>query len=93
VSPSTVLTTAIQREILCVLGASDAMTIPAATAQVAAEWSARRRHHGHSPWSAQVAAALTYRVGADLAGPTRRRSAGSGHLSREWSAGSSPAAP
>jgi hypothetical protein len=93
VFPSTVLTTAIQRETLFLLGAFPTMNIPAATAQVATEWSARRLRHGHSPWSAQFAAVLTYRVGPDSAGPLRHRSAGSGQLSQGTSAGSGPAPP
>lgn len=61
------LITAMRREILDVLAEPGALPVPAATAQVATEWSARRRQHGHSPSSARTTAALVYQVGADLA--------------------------
>jgi hypothetical protein len=64
--PSTTLTIAIRREILSVLAGSAATTIPAATAQVALGWSARRRLHGESPSSVRAAEAIVFQVGADL---------------------------
>jgi hypothetical protein len=63
----TALTGAIRRDILSVLAESATMTIPAATAEVAAEWSARRRRHGDSPSSVLSAASLVFQVGADVA--------------------------
>jgi hypothetical protein len=64
--PATALTIAIRREILSVLAGSAAGTIPAATAQVARGWSARRRLHGESPSSVRAAEAIVFQVGADL---------------------------
>jgi len=61
-----VLTAAIRRDILAVLAESDAMTVPAATAEIAAEWSARRRRLGDSPSSVLSAASLVFQVGAEL---------------------------
>jgi hypothetical protein len=61
-----VLTAAIRRDILAVLAESDAMTVPAATAEMAAEWSARRRRLGDSPSSVLSAASLVFQVGAEL---------------------------
>jgi hypothetical protein len=60
-------TAAIRREILSVLARSDAITVPAATAQVAAAWSARRRQRGLSPAAATTVAALIHQIGVDLA--------------------------
>ena len=60
-------TAAIRREILSVLAGSDAVTVPAATAQVAAAWSARRRQRGFSPAAATTVAALIHQIGVDLA--------------------------
>jgi len=57
---------AIRRQILAVLAESDGMTVPAATAQIAAGWSARRRRGGESPSSVQTAEAIVCQVGADL---------------------------
>ena len=57
---------AIRREILAVLAGSDTMTVPAATAEIAAGWSARQRSRGDSPSSVQIAAAIVFQVGADL---------------------------
>jgi hypothetical protein len=62
----TPLTVAIRREILSVLAESDTMTVPVATAQVAAGWGARRRRRGDSPPSVQTAEAIVFQVGADL---------------------------
>ena len=61
------LLTAIRREILDVLAEPGGLTVPAATEQVAAGWSARRRRHGQSPSSAGLTAALVHQVGAELA--------------------------
>lgn len=61
-----VLTAAIRRDILAVLAESDAMTVPAATAEIAAEWSARRRRLGDSPLSLRGASSLVFQVGAEL---------------------------
>jgi hypothetical protein len=63
----TVVTGAIRRDILSVLAQSATMTVPAATAEVAAEWSARRRRRGDSPSSVLSAASLVFQVGADVA--------------------------
>jgi hypothetical protein len=63
---STLLTVAIRREILSVLATSASMTVPTATARVAAGWSARRRRRGESPSSVQSAQAIVFQVGADL---------------------------
>jgi len=60
------LISAIRREILGVLAEPGEPSVPAATAQVADGWSARRRQHGHSPSSARATAALVCQVGADL---------------------------
>lgn len=57
----------IRQEILSVLAGSDTMTVSAATAQVAAAWSARRRQRGFSPAAATTLAALIHQVGVDLA--------------------------
>jgi hypothetical protein len=67
-SRSAVLTVAIRREILSVLAGSDAVTLPSATAEVAANWTARRRRRGDSPSAVRTAAAIVFQVGADLAG-------------------------
>jgi hypothetical protein len=64
--PPTVLTGAIRRDILSVLAESDTMTVPAATAEVAADWSERRRRCGDSRSSVLSAASLIFQVGADL---------------------------
>src|SRR3954453_3256871 len=53
----TLLTVAIRREILSVLARSGAMTVPTATAHVAASWTARRRLRGESPSAVQTAQA------------------------------------
>jgi len=67
VSPRpTVLTAAIRQEILSVLAGSDTVTVPSATSQVAAGWSARRRRRGDSPAAVRAAAAMVSLVGADL---------------------------
>jgi len=67
VSPRpTVLTTAIRQEILPVLAGSETVTVPFATAQVAAGWSARRRRRGDSPAAVRAAAAMVCLVGANL---------------------------
>jgi hypothetical protein len=63
----TALTGAIRRDILSVLSESTAMTVPAATAEVAAEWSSRRRQRGDSPSSVLSAASLVFQVGVDVA--------------------------
>jgi hypothetical protein len=63
---STVLVGAIRRDILSALAESDTMTVPAATAEVAADWSARRRRCGDSRASVLSAASLIFQVGADL---------------------------
>ena len=65
--PASVLTGAIRRDILSVLAESETMTVPAATAEVAADWSARRRRCGDSRSSVLSAASLIFQVGADLA--------------------------
>jgi hypothetical protein len=65
-SHSAVLTGAIRRDILSVLGGPAELTVPAATARVAAAWSSRRRRCGASPSSASTAAVLVHQVGADL---------------------------
>jgi hypothetical protein len=65
--PSTALTTAIRREILSVLASSDAMTMPAATEQVALTGSVRRQRLGESPSSVRAAEAIAFQVGVDLA--------------------------
>lgn len=62
----TLVTDAIRREILSILARSDAITVPTATAQVAASWTARRRRLGESPSAVQTAQALICQVGADL---------------------------
>jgi len=62
---ATLLTDAIRREILAVIAESDS-TVPAATAQVAAGWGARRRRRGDSPSSVHTAEAIVFQVGADL---------------------------
>src|SRR4051812_10517122 len=54
----TLLTVAIRREILSVLATSDAITVPTATAHVAATWTARRRRLGESPSAVQTAQTL-----------------------------------
>lgn len=59
-------TDAIRREILSVLAGSDTMTVPTATAEIAAGVSARQRLRGESPSSVQTAAAIVFQVGADL---------------------------
>jgi hypothetical protein len=61
-----ILTAAIRREILAVLAESDTVTVPSATEQVAAGWSARRRRRGDSPSGVRAAAAIVCLVGADL---------------------------
>jgi hypothetical protein len=63
----TAFTGAIRRDILAVLAESATMTVPAATAEVAAEWSARRRRRGDSPSSVLSAASLVFQVGVDVA--------------------------
>ena len=63
----TTLTVAIRREILSLLAESDAVTVPSATAKIAAGWSARRRRRGESPSAVGSAAAMVFQVGADLA--------------------------
>jgi hypothetical protein len=63
---STALIDAIRREILTVLASSAAMTMAAATAEVALGWSERRRRHGESPSSVRAAKAIVFQVGADL---------------------------
>lgn len=63
---ATPLTVAIRREILSVLAEADTMTVPVATAQVAAGWGERRRRRGDSPPSVQTAEAIVFQVGADL---------------------------
>ena len=63
----TALTGAIRRDILSVLTESTGMTVPAATAEVAAEWSSRRRRRGDNPSSVLSAASLVFQVGADVA--------------------------
>jgi hypothetical protein len=60
-------TAGIRREILSVLAGSDTMTVPAATAQVAAAWSARRRQRGFSPAAVTTLSAFIHQVGVDLA--------------------------
>jgi hypothetical protein len=64
---STVTIGAIRRDILSALAESDTMTVPRATAEVAADWSARRRRRGDSRSSVLSAASLVFQVGADLA--------------------------
>jgi hypothetical protein len=67
VSPRlTVLTAAIRRDILTALAESDAVTVPSATREVAANWSARRGRRGDSPSAVRTAAAIVFQVGADL---------------------------
>jgi hypothetical protein len=63
----TALPAAIRRDILSVLAQSDTMTVRAATAEVAANWSARGRRRGDSPSSVLSAASLVFQVGADVA--------------------------
>jgi len=70
-SDPAVLTAAIRRDILAVLSRSAGLTVPVATARVAAAWSSRRRRCGESPSSALTAAALVCQVGADLADESR----------------------
>ena len=85
VSPRiTPLTAAIRREILALLTEPDTVTLPSATAQVAARWSARRRRRGDSPSAVRAAAAIVCLVGADLvdevaAPPDPRHRVGPGH--------------
>jgi hypothetical protein len=62
----TVLTIAIRRDILSVLAESDTMTMSAATAEIAAGWSTRRRRWGDSPSAVHTAEAIVFQVGADL---------------------------
>jgi hypothetical protein len=62
----TSLTAAIRREILSVLAGSDTVTVPSATAQIAASWSARRRRRGASPSDVRTAVEIVFQVGADL---------------------------
>jgi hypothetical protein len=64
---SSLPTAGIRREILAVLAKSDTVTVPAATAQVAAAWSARRRQRGLSPAAAATLAALIHQIGVELA--------------------------
>ena len=64
---STARTGAIRRDILFVLTRSTTMTVPAATAEVAAEWSSRQRQRGESPSSVLSAASLIFQVGLDVA--------------------------
>jgi hypothetical protein len=61
----TVLTGAMQREILSLLARSGDVTVPAATAEVAADW--RRRRQGHSPSWTGTTTALVFQVGVELA--------------------------
>ena len=83
----TVPTVAIRREILSVLAGADTKTVPAATAEIAAVWSARQRLRGDSPSSVQTAAAIVFQVGADLVDEERARLPGrralSCHTTRE----------
>jgi hypothetical protein len=62
---ATTLADSIRRDILAVLAESDT-TVSAATAQIAADWGARRRRCGDSPSSVHVAEAIAFQVGADL---------------------------
>lgn len=66
---SSLPTAGIRREILSVLARSDTITVSAATAQVAAAWSARRRQQGCSPAAVTTLAALIHQVGVDVAAP------------------------
>jgi hypothetical protein len=79
---STVLVGAIRRDILSVLAESDSMTVPAATAEVAADWSARRRRCGDSRSSVLSAASLVFQVGAELSDEVDARLSTSGTVSR-----------
>ena len=65
-SRPTALTVAIRRDILSALATSEGVTVPAATAQVAANWSARRRRRGESPSAVHSAATIVFQVGAEL---------------------------
>jgi hypothetical protein len=78
---TTLLTTAIRRDILTLLAESDGTSVQAATAQVAAGWGARRRRRGDSPSSVHTAEAIALQVGADLADDVAPpdRSGGAGH--------------
>jgi hypothetical protein len=62
----TLLIVAIRREILSVLATSHVMTVPTATAHVAASWTARRQRQGESPAAVGTTQALVCQVGADL---------------------------
>ena len=64
---TSLLTAAIRRDILTLLAESDATSVQAATAQVAAGWGARCRRRGDSPSSVHTAEAIAFQVGADLA--------------------------
>jgi hypothetical protein len=59
-------TAAMRRQILSLLSESDTLTVAAATALVAGEWSRRRQRLGLSPASARTSSALAFHVGADL---------------------------
>jgi hypothetical protein len=74
----TALTGAIRRDILSVLTQSTTMTVPAATAEVAAEWSARRRRRGDSPSSVLSTASLVFQVGVDVADELDARTSAEG---------------
>jgi len=77
---TTLLTDAIRRDILAVLADRDTMTVSAATAEIAAGWSMRRRQRGDSPSSVHSAEAIVFQVGAELidefARPAPSRSSG-----------------
>ena len=57
---------AIRREILSVLAASADMSVPSATAHVAANWTARRRLQGESPSAVQTTQAMVCEVGVAI---------------------------
>ena len=55
-----IVATAVRRDLLAALADPEALSLPAATAGVAAAWSERRRRTGLSPSSAGTAAALAF---------------------------------
>jgi hypothetical protein len=74
-----------------VLAGSDSATVPSATAQVAASWTARRRRRGDSPSAVGAAAAIVFQVGADLAGEVATRPSADGNASGASRSGGRPA--
>jgi hypothetical protein len=71
--PTTLVPDAISRDLFAVLADSDTMTVAAATAEIAAGWSMRRRQRRHSPSSVHAAEAIVVQVGADLIGELTRQ--------------------